>query len=53
MLGFDGNVAVASSPKSLGFDACVAVASNPKTSGMETCGIGPGCQIAAGCVSRA
>jgi len=53
VLGFDANVAVTSSPKTLGFDARVAVASNPKTSAMETCGIVPVCQIAAGCVSTA
>jgi hypothetical protein len=29
VLGFDANVAVASSPKTLGFDARVAVASKP------------------------
>ncbi len=52
MLGFDTNVAVASSPKTLGFDARVAVESNPKMSAMETCGIVSGCQIAAGCASR-
>jgi hypothetical protein len=52
VLGFDANVAVASSPKTLGFDARVAVESNPKMSAMESCGIVSGCEIAAGCASR-